>query len=97
MLLRSRQVEVDSLIYDLEDSVPAGKKLEARSNVLEILQSPRETKSEQLVRVNSPKTEYGLDDLLAVVSLVSYMPVHMWVRDTYTCAICSCPLRISTA
>ncbi|GAA5953612.1 hypothetical protein JCM21900_003361 [Sporobolomyces salmonicolor] len=55
------QSQPDALILDLEDSVRAEKKGEARRNVLDALQATPDCPSQKFVRINSK--QLGLDDL----------------------------------
>ena len=68
MLEKSRELTVDCVAYDLEDSVTPGKKVEARSNIRSILQKPRPRGiKENAVRINAVDTGLALDDLTEVV------------------------------
>ncbi|THZ06225.1 beta subunit of citrate lyase [Aureobasidium pullulans] len=67
-LEKSRGVAVDTICYDLEDSVTPGKKAEARSNLQSILSRERVAGiKEQAVRINSVDSGYALDDLTQVL------------------------------
>ncbi|KAG9564153.1 beta subunit of citrate lyase, partial [Aureobasidium melanogenum] len=67
-LEKSRGVAVDTICYDLEDSVTPGKKAEARSNLQSILSRERVSGiKEQAVRINSVDSGYALDDLTQVL------------------------------
>lgn len=67
-LEKSRGLAVDSIAYDLEDSVTPGKKAEGRRNILEILNRDRVPGiREQAVRINSVASGFALDDLTAVL------------------------------
>ncbi|KAK7540740.1 Pyruvate/Phosphoenolpyruvate kinase-like domain-containing protein [Phyllosticta citribraziliensis] len=68
MLEKSRALNVDTIAYDLEDSVTPGKKAEARSNLRKLLEQPRvKGIREQAVRINSVDSGYALDDLTEVL------------------------------
>jgi citrate lyase subunit beta-like protein len=68
MISKSRSLRVDSIAYDLEDSVTASKKAEARHNVRELFQQPRPSNiREQAVRINSVDSGMALADLTEVV------------------------------
>ena len=54
--------EADSVVFDMEDAVPAGGKAEARERVVEALS----TGMTAWVRVNGIETEYWADDLAAL-------------------------------
>jgi hypothetical protein len=67
-LEKSRALAVDLCVYDLEDSVSASKKPQARTNVRELLSQPKPTGiREQAVRINSVERGLALDDLNEVV------------------------------
>jgi len=71
-LEKSRGINVDTIAYDLEDSVTPGKKAEARSNLREFLSRERVSNiKEQAVRINSVDSGYALDDLTEVVCIRS--------------------------
>jgi len=73
-LEKSRGISVDTIAYDLEDSVTPGKKAEARSNLREFLSRERVSNiKEQAVRINSVDSGYALDDLTEVVRM--YCPM----------------------
>lgn len=57
----------DMLIYDLEDSVPAGEKDSARLLVYEMLRHHRPKDKYIVVRINSLYSDYFEDDLQAMV------------------------------
>lgn len=59
---------LDSVAYDLEDSVTPSKKPEGRSNILSILNRDRVPGiREQSVRINSVSSGYALDDLTSIL------------------------------
>ena len=61
-------LSVDSVAYDLEDSVTLSKKAEARSNLRGLLSQPRPPGiKEQGVRINAVESGLALDDLTEVV------------------------------
>lgn len=71
MLDKSRGLTVDTIAYDLEDSVTPGKKQEARLNLRQLLEQPRvKGIREQAVRINSVDSGLALDDLTEVVGLL---------------------------
>lgn len=68
MLEKSASLHVDTLAYDLEDSVPPHLKTEARHNLHHILSRPRPHGIKELcVRINSVSTGLALDDLTSVL------------------------------
>lgn len=68
-LEKSRGLQaVDSVAYDLEDSVTPTKKPEGRRNILEILNRDRVAGiREQAVRINSVGSGFALDDLTEIL------------------------------
>lgn len=73
MLDKSRSLNVDLAVYDLEDSVAPHLKHEARSAVTDFLGQPRATNiREQAVRINAVDSGYALQDLTAVVSIITW-------------------------
>jgi len=67
---KSRQLAVDCVAYDLEDSVTPANKAAARHNVRDFLSQPRAPSiKEQAVRINAVDTGLALDDLTQVVRL----------------------------
>jgi citrate lyase subunit beta-like protein len=67
-LEKSRSLTVDSIAYDLEDSVTINKKPEARENILTILNRDRVAGiREQAVRINSVSSGFALQDLTKVL------------------------------
>lgn len=67
-LEKSRGLVVDSVAYDLEDSVTPTKKPEARKNIATILARERAPGiKEQAVRINSVDSGFALDDLTEVL------------------------------
>lgn len=57
----------DSVCVDLEDAVGPDQKEEARQAVVELLAERPAGAAELIVRINSPRTELGLRDLLVVL------------------------------
>jgi citrate lyase subunit beta-like protein len=67
-LEKSRGLTVDCVAYDLEDSVTATKKAEARKTLRQFLAESRAPGiREQAVRINSVDSGLALDDLNEVV------------------------------
>ncbi|KAI7023307.1 hypothetical protein KC318_g7357, partial [Hortaea werneckii] len=68
-LEKSRGMQaVDSIAYDLEDSVTPTKKPEGRQNILNILNRDRVPGiREQAVRINSVGSGFALDDLTEIL------------------------------
>jgi (S)-citramalyl-CoA lyase len=65
---RAAEVHADALIIDLEDSVAPSAKKEARETALRYLAAISPGHLPVALRVNSPDTRYGLDDLQALAS-----------------------------
>ncbi len=68
-LAKGRELPVDTLIFDLEESVLVARKLEARRNAAAALQEGGYGQREVVVRVNRHDTAWGLDDLTAIAPL----------------------------
>ena len=65
---KSRGLTVDSIAYDLEDSVTPGKKAEGRQNILAVLNKDRIPNiREQAVRINPVSSGLALDDLTVIL------------------------------
>ena len=62
-LKKSSTLDVDALIYDLEDSVAPNAKESARDSLIKIINSGVNKDKEQVVRINSLDTDIGRDDL----------------------------------
>lgn len=68
MLEKTSSMNVDTVAYDLEDSVAPHMKSEARQNLRSILSRPRPSGiKERCVRINSVDTGLALDDLTTVL------------------------------
>lgn len=65
MIEKSRTLEVDVIIFDLEDAVSAGEKASARARVADELR--REASMMRWVRINPVDSAEHLDDLRAVL------------------------------
>lgn len=68
IMLKAIQSDADSVIIDLEDSVPMHIKEEIRASVCEFLKT-HETKDNIYVRINSWDSLWGKRDLIAMVAL----------------------------
>ncbi len=66
---KGRELRVDSLILDLEESVLVERKTEARRNAVAALQAGGYGHREVVVRVNRHDSAWGLDDLTAIAPL----------------------------
>jgi (S)-citramalyl-CoA lyase len=65
---RAGDVHADALIVDLEDSVAPSAKQEARETALRYLAGISADHMPLALRLNSPETRFGLDDLQALLS-----------------------------
>jgi citrate lyase beta subunit len=68
MILKAQESPADALVLDLEDGVAPEHKLDARSTVSQIMREIDFTDREVFVRINSLRTEWGLEDVRAVVA-----------------------------
>lgn len=67
-LEKSRGLTVDTVVYDLEDSVAPDKKAEARKELVHFLNGSRPEQIREIaVRINSIDSGYALDDLTAIL------------------------------
>ncbi|GAM86002.1 hypothetical protein ANO11243_040120 [Dothideomycetidae sp. 11243] len=65
---KSRSLKVDTVAYDLEDSVTPSQKPTARSNLQTFLSQPRpDGIKETSVRINSVDSGFALDDLTSIL------------------------------
>ena len=64
---KATQMDVDSIVMDLEDSVALNNKVEARRTVSEALNTLDFGSSERLIRLNSVSTTLWQDDVKATV------------------------------
>ena len=65
-LEKARTLSADSLILDLEDSVAADQKAQARDNIVAALDQGGYGYRELVVRINPLSSPWGYDDLAAV-------------------------------
>ncbi len=63
---KGRRLEVDTLIFDLEDSVLPERKQEARKNLAAALEEGRYGCRERVVRINKLNSPWGHDDLTTI-------------------------------
>lgn len=66
MIGKAKDVQADSIIFDLEDSVSLLEKENARRNVVAAIRDNKTLGKELVVRVNSMDTVHGLKDILAL-------------------------------
>jgi citrate lyase beta subunit/acyl dehydratase len=64
---KAAQLDVDSIVMDLEDGVALNRKDEARRTVVEALQTLDFGRTERLIRLNPPETDLFTADLQATV------------------------------
>ena len=62
-LKKSSTLDVDAIIYDLEDSVSSTSKEDARKSIIKIINSGVNKDKEQVVRINSLSIQDGKNDL----------------------------------
>ena len=62
-LKKSSTLDVDAIIYDLEDSVAANARNDARTAIIEIINSGINKNKEQVIRVNALDTDDGKLDI----------------------------------
>ena len=62
-LKKSSTLDVDAIIYDLEDSVATNAKQDARQSIIEIINSGVNKNKEQVIRINSIQSDIGKDDI----------------------------------
>lgn len=67
-LEKAKSIGADALILDLEDAVAPDAKVEARGKVCEAVREGGYGAREVIVRINGLETEWGREDLKAVVS-----------------------------
>jgi len=66
---KARQLAADTVVFDLQESVPPQQKDNSRAQLLKVLQNPDFGYSEKVIRINSLDSDWGMDDLRAAVSL----------------------------
>ncbi|MCW8877771.1 MAG: CoA ester lyase [Kangiellaceae bacterium] len=66
---KSRKLPVDTIVFDLQESVPPKHKESGRNLLLKSLQNGDFGYSEKVVRINSLDSDWGMDDLRAAISL----------------------------
>ncbi len=66
---KSRNLPVDTIVFDLQESVPPQRKNEGRSLLQKALENNDFGYSEKIIRINSLDSEWGMDDLRAAVGL----------------------------
>lgn len=66
---KSRALHADSIVFDLQESVPPAKKIEARKLLVKAFENSNFGYSEKIVRINSLDSDWGMDDLRAAATL----------------------------
>ncbi|WP_168204010.1 HpcH/HpaI aldolase/citrate lyase family protein [Aliikangiella coralliicola] len=66
---KARHLPVDTIVFDLQESVPPQHKPDGRALLLKALENNDFGYSEKVIRINSLDSEWGMDDLRAAVSL----------------------------
>ncbi|KGJ98062.1 HpcH/HpaI aldolase/citrate lyase family protein [Thalassotalea sp. ND16A] len=66
---KSRTLNADCIIFDLQESVPPARKAEARQHLVEQLENSDFGYSERIVRVNKLSSTWGAEDLAAIARL----------------------------
>ena len=68
-IAKSRTLDADALVFDLEDSVAPADKTVARSSVMAAVAQGGFGDRERVVRINGLDTQWGRDDLLAAAAV----------------------------
>ncbi len=68
-IIKSRSLHSDSIVFDLQESVPPSMKVKARGILKKAFDNSDFGYSEKIVRVNSLDSEWGMDDLRMAVKL----------------------------
>ena len=69
--LKATQSAADQVIWDLEDAVSNGRKLQARQNVITLLEQLPASAHTPWIRINALDTSWGINDLVSVASAFS--------------------------
>lgn len=75
------QSDADTIVCDLEDSVPTAEKADARENLVSTLAEVGPETSRVGVRINGMDTEYWLDDMATVVEADASSMIVPMVTD----------------
>lgn len=68
-LEKARSLDCDGVIFDLEDSVAPEMKAQARENLTAFFATGRLKGREMIIRINALSSEFGADDMAAVIAL----------------------------
>ena len=78
LLSKAFESGADIVCLELEDGVAPDEKNKARQNVITLLKSaPENESSELVVRVNSLRTRFGLDDLVAFLDMLPPLTIML--------------------
>ncbi|WP_196141166.1 CoA ester lyase [Aliikangiella sp. G2MR2-5] len=66
---KARKLPVDTIVFDLQESVPPQHKENGRALLIKSLENNDFGYSEKIIRINSLDSDWGMDDLRAAVSL----------------------------
>lgn len=95
MFTKALDLPADALVFDLEDSVPAGRKTDVRQEVCHWLEHADFGRQQKLVRINALDSNWCVPDLEAIVPLRPDAIVLPKTFDAKTVAgIDSCMLNI---
>lgn len=82
MMEKTTELEVDGVIFDLEDAIPDDAVPEAREEIRRVSESVDFAGKEVCTRINGPRTESWFDDLAAVSGVVDTISLPM-VESVY--------------
>ena len=78
LLSKAFEIGADIVCLELEDGVAPDEKNKARQNVVKLLKStPVKESCELVVRVNSLRTRFGLDDLVAFLDMLPPLTIML--------------------
>jgi citrate lyase subunit beta / citryl-CoA lyase len=66
---KARHLPADTIVFDLQESVPPSRKIDARNLLVKALTNTNFGYSEKVIRINSLDSDWGMDDLRAAISL----------------------------
>lgn len=72
----------DAVVFDLEDSVEAGRKAEARRAIAAFLAAASPAGPQRLVRINSARSDWWLEDLAFIATLAAFDGVVLPKAET---------------
>ena len=68
-LEKARELEVDAIIFDLEDAISPSEKPAARRLLVEVLAATDFGQRARIVRINGLDTEWGAEDIAALTGV----------------------------